>query len=72
MAVTQPAPNATGVAAITEVKYTSEDPAKTSVVVKDSDGTKVAGTLDRDAKTWRPARGLNWGEKYSPTASGLP
>src|SRR4051794_19159599 len=58
VAVTQPAANAKGVAAITEVKYTSEDPAHTSVVVKDSDGTKVSGTLDRHAKTWRPTRGL--------------
>jgi lipoprotein-anchoring transpeptidase ErfK/SrfK len=70
VAVTQPAPNATGVAAIPEVKYTSEDPGKTSVQVKDADGTKVAGTLDRDDKTWRPARGLDWGEKYTVTVTG--
>ena len=70
VAVTQPAANATGVAAITEVKYTSEDPAHTSVVVKDSDGTKVSGTLDRDAKIWRPARGLTWGEKYTVSVTG--
>jgi lipoprotein-anchoring transpeptidase ErfK/SrfK len=70
VAVTKPAPNATGVAAITEVKYTSEDPRHTSVEVKDSDGTKVTGTLDRDDKTWRPARGLQWGEKYTITVTG--
>ena len=36
VAVTEPAANATGVGAITAVKYTSEDPDHTSVVVKDS------------------------------------
>jgi lipoprotein-anchoring transpeptidase ErfK/SrfK len=70
VAVTEPAPNATGVAAITEVKYTSEDPEHTSVVVKDSDGTKVPGILDKEDKTWRPARGLEWGEKYTITVNG--
>jgi lipoprotein-anchoring transpeptidase ErfK/SrfK len=70
VAVTRPAPNATGVAAITDVKYTSEDPKHTSIVVKDSDGTKVAGTLDKEDKTWRPARGLEWGEKYTVTVTG--
>jgi lipoprotein-anchoring transpeptidase ErfK/SrfK len=70
VAVVQPAPSARNVAAITEVKYTSEDPSHTSVVVKDSDGKKVGGSLDRDAKTWRPVHGLNWGEKYTVSVTG--
>ena len=70
VAVVRPAPDARDVVAVTEVKYRSEDPAQTSVEVKNSDGTKVAGTLDRDAKTWRPARGLDWGEKYTVTVTG--
>jgi lipoprotein-anchoring transpeptidase ErfK/SrfK len=70
VAVTQPAPDATDVVASTEVKYTSEDPENTSVVVKDADGNDVDGTLDKDDKTWRPAKALQWGEKYTVTVNG--
>jgi lipoprotein-anchoring transpeptidase ErfK/SrfK len=70
VAVTEPAANATGIAALTEVKYTSEDPDNTSVVVKDADGKEVDGTLDKDDKSWQPAKALQWGEKYTVTVTG--
>jgi lipoprotein-anchoring transpeptidase ErfK/SrfK len=70
VAVTQPAAAAKDVVASTEVKYTSDDPANTSVVVKDSDGEEVDGTLDKDAKTWRPAKALKYGETYTITVNG--
>jgi lipoprotein-anchoring transpeptidase ErfK/SrfK len=67
VAVTQPEADAKNVVASTEVKYSSEDPENTTVTVKDSDGKEIAGTLDKDDKTWRPAKGLAWGETYSVT-----
>jgi lipoprotein-anchoring transpeptidase ErfK/SrfK len=70
VAVTEPAANATGVEALAEVKYTSEDPDNTSVVVKDADGKEADGTLDKDDKTWQPDRALQWGEKYTVTVNG--
>ena len=70
VAVVQPEPDATDVVASTEVKYTSEDPENTSVVVKDADGDEVDGTLDKDDKTWRPAKVFQWGEKYTVTVNG--
>jgi lipoprotein-anchoring transpeptidase ErfK/SrfK len=70
VAVTQPKPDATDVVASTEVKYTSEDPENTSVVVKDADGNEVDGTLDKDDKTWQPAKSFQWGEKYTVTVNG--
>jgi lipoprotein-anchoring transpeptidase ErfK/SrfK len=70
VAVTQPAADAKGVVASTEVKYTSEDPENTSVEVKDADGTEVDGTLDKDAKTWRPAKALKYAETYTVTVNG--
>jgi lipoprotein-anchoring transpeptidase ErfK/SrfK len=70
VAVTQPAPDATDVVAVTEVKYTSEDPENTSVVVKDADGNEVDGTLVKDDQTWSPAKAFQWGEKYTVTVNG--
>jgi lipoprotein-anchoring transpeptidase ErfK/SrfK len=70
VAVVQPAADATGVVASTEVKYTSEDPGNTSVEVKDADGKTVDGTLDKDAKTWRPAKALQYGKTYTVTVNG--
>jgi lipoprotein-anchoring transpeptidase ErfK/SrfK len=70
VAVVQPEPDATDVVATTEVKYTSEDPENTSVVVKDADGDEVDGTLDKDDKTWQPAKAFQWGEKYTVTVNG--
>jgi lipoprotein-anchoring transpeptidase ErfK/SrfK len=72
VAVTEPAANATGVEALAKVKYTSEDPENTSVEVKDSDGDKVDGNLDKDDKTWQPDKALQWGEKYTVTVKGTP
>jgi lipoprotein-anchoring transpeptidase ErfK/SrfK len=70
VAVTQPAPDATGVAARTDVKYTSEDPENTTVEIKDADGNEVDGTLDKDDQTWHPAKAFQWGEKYTVTVNG--
>jgi lipoprotein-anchoring transpeptidase ErfK/SrfK len=70
VAVVQPAADAKGVVASTEVKYTSEDPENTSVEVKDADGKSVDGTLDKDAKTWRPAKALQYGKTYTVTVNG--
>jgi lipoprotein-anchoring transpeptidase ErfK/SrfK len=70
VAVTEPAANATGVEALAAVKYTSEDPANTSVAVKNSDGKEVDGNLDKDGKTWQPDSALQWGEKYTVTVTG--
>ena len=70
VAVIQPAPNATNVVASTEVKYTSEDPKNTSVVVEDASGKAVDGSLNKDDKTWRPTTAFQWGEKYTVTVTG--
>ncbi|MFI7598904.1 Ig-like domain-containing protein [Actinoplanes sp. NPDC049681] len=72
VAVTSPAANATGVKAITEIKYETEDPANTSVEVKDADGDEVKGTLDKDKKVFRPAVALGWGKTYTVTVNGTP
>jgi lipoprotein-anchoring transpeptidase ErfK/SrfK len=70
VAVTSPEADATGVEALAEVKYSSEDPANTTVTVKDSDGEEVDGTLDKDNTVWRPEKALTWGEKYTVTVNG--
>jgi lipoprotein-anchoring transpeptidase ErfK/SrfK len=70
VAVVQPAADAKGIVASTEVKYTSDDPENTTVVVKDSDGNEIDGTLDKDAKTWRPAKALQYGATYTVTVNG--
>ena len=70
VAVVQPKPNATDVVATTEIKYKSEDPENTTVVVKDSSGDKVNGTLNRDKKTWRAAKAFDWGATYTITVNG--
>ena len=70
VAVTQPAADAKDVVASTEVKYTSEDPENTSVEVKDSDGNAVDGTLNKDDKTWRPTKALQYGQTYTVTVNG--
>lgn len=70
VAVVQPAPNATNVSAITAVTYKSQDPENTSVVVKDSSGNQVNGTLNRDAKTWQAAKAFDWGGTYTITVNG--
>src|SRR5689334_4872838 len=72
VAVVQPAPNATNVAAIAGIKYKSEDPENTSVVVKDPSGNKVDGTLNRDDKTWQAAKAFDWGATYTITVNGTP
>ncbi|WP_199515384.1 L,D-transpeptidase [Nucisporomicrobium flavum] len=72
VAVTSPAAEATGVEAITEIKYESEDPGNTTVEVKDADGNEVKGTLDKDDKVFRPAKALKWGKKYTVTVNGTP
>jgi lipoprotein-anchoring transpeptidase ErfK/SrfK len=70
VAVTSPEADATGVQALTQVKYSSEDPENTSVTVKDSDGDEVDGNLDKNAKVWTPERALGWGKKYTVTVNG--
>ncbi|GGQ69031.1 hypothetical protein GCM10010166_43510 [Couchioplanes caeruleus subsp. azureus] len=70
VAVTSPARDATDVQAIAEIKYSSEDPANTSVEVADANGKKVEGTLDKDEKVFRPAKALGWGKKYTVTVTG--
>nr|WP_296074291.1 Ig-like domain-containing protein [uncultured Actinoplanes sp.] len=70
VAVTSPAANATDVVAITEVKYTSEDPENTTVTVTDPSGKEIDGTLDKDAKVWKPSKALSWKTKYTVTVKG--
>jgi lipoprotein-anchoring transpeptidase ErfK/SrfK len=70
VAVVSPKADATGVVAVTDVKYTSEDPENTSVKVTDPDGKTVDGTLDKDSKVWRPAKALAYGTKYTVTVDG--
>jgi lipoprotein-anchoring transpeptidase ErfK/SrfK len=70
VAVVSPATDATDVVAATEVKYTTEDPENTSVTVTDEDGKEVDGTLDKDAKVWKPAKTLSWKTKYTVTVTG--
>jgi lipoprotein-anchoring transpeptidase ErfK/SrfK len=72
VAVTSPEADATGVEALAEVKYSTEDPENTSVTVKNADGDEVDGTLDKDGKVWRPAKAMSWGEKYTVTVNGTP
>lgn len=70
VAVVSPAADATGVVAVSPVKYTSEDPENTTVAVTAPDGTEVAGTVDKDAKTWTPSKALAYGTKYTVTVTG--
>ncbi|WP_433375851.1 Ig-like domain-containing protein [Actinoplanes sp. CA-142083] len=70
VAVVSPAADATNVTAITEVKYTSEDPENTSVTVTDAKGEEVKGTLDKDDKVWRAEKALDYGTKYTVTVNG--
>jgi lipoprotein-anchoring transpeptidase ErfK/SrfK len=72
VAVVSPAADATGVVAITAVKYKSEDPENTTVSVTDPKGNEVDGTLDKDDKVWRPAKALDYGTKYTVTVNGTP
>src|SRR3954451_16737717 len=51
VAVVSPKADATGVVAVTPIKYTSEDPDNATVKVTDAHGGDVEGTLDKDAKT---------------------
>ncbi|GAA2517601.1 L,D-transpeptidase [Winogradskya humida] len=70
VAVTSPAADSTGVKAITEIKYDSEDPQNTAVTVADADGKEVQGTLDKDDKVFKPAGALGWGKTYTVTVTG--
>ncbi|MFI5496530.1 Ig-like domain-containing protein [Actinoplanes sp. NPDC051859] len=70
--LTTPAADATDVKALTEISYRSEDPANTSLEVKDEKGNEVKGELDKDAKVFRPAGALSWGKKYTVTITGTP
>jgi lipoprotein-anchoring transpeptidase ErfK/SrfK len=70
VAVVSPAADATGVIAVTPVKYTSEDPENTTVTVTDTAGKEVEGTLDKDSKIWTPATALAWKTKYTVTVKG--
>lgn len=70
VAVVSPKADATGVVAVTDVKYTSEDPENTSVTVTDPAGEQVDGTLDKDEKVWRPAKALDYGTTYTVTVTG--
>ncbi len=70
VAVTSPKADATGVEALTKVKYSTEDPENTSVTVKDADGDEVDGKLDKDSGVWTPEKALSWGKKYTVTVDG--
>ena len=70
VAVVSPAIGATGVVAVSPVKYTSEDPANTTVKVTGPDGTEVSGTVDKDTKTWTPDKALAYSTKYTVTVTG--
>ena len=70
VALVSPAADASNVEAIAPIKYTTEDPAKTSVKVTDPDGKEVEGTVDEDARTFTPAKALSWGKKYTVTLTG--
>jgi lipoprotein-anchoring transpeptidase ErfK/SrfK len=70
VAVISPKADATGIVAITPVKYSSEDPENTTVKVTDSKGTEVKGTLDKDAKTFTPSKALSYNTKYTVTVTG--
>jgi lipoprotein-anchoring transpeptidase ErfK/SrfK len=70
VAVVEPKADATGVTAITPIKYSSEDPENTTVKVTDAKGAEVKGTLDKDAKTFTPTKALSYNTKYTVTVSG--
>ena len=70
VAVTTPAANAKDVVASTDIKYSTEDAANTSVVVKNADGDEVKGTLDKDAKVFHPDKALDYGATYTVTVTG--
>ncbi|MFF5084295.1 Ig-like domain-containing protein [Actinoplanes sp. NPDC000266] len=70
VAVTSPAADAKNVVAISPIKYTTEDADVTSVAVTDAAGKEVEGTLDKDAKTFTPAKALSYGTKYTVTVTG--
>jgi lipoprotein-anchoring transpeptidase ErfK/SrfK len=70
VAVVSPATGATGVVVATDVTYTSDDPENTTVTVTDAKGAEVEGTLDKDAKSWQPAKTLAWSTKYTVTVKG--
>jgi len=70
VAVVSPAADATGVVAVSPVKYTSDDPENTTVKVTTPDGAEVAGTVDKDAKTWTPSSALAYGTRYTVTVTG--
>jgi lipoprotein-anchoring transpeptidase ErfK/SrfK len=70
VAVTEPAPDAKDVEALTVIKYSTEDPANTTVDVKDPSGKEVEGTLDKDTTTFQPAVALGWGKTYTVTVNG--
>ncbi|MEU8814702.1 Ig-like domain-containing protein [Actinoplanes sp. NPDC048796] len=70
VAVTSPAADAKDVVAISPIKYTTEDADSTEVSVTDAAGKKVEGTLDKDAKTFTPAKALTYGTKYTVTVTG--
>ena len=70
VAVVSPKAEATGVVAVTDVKYTSEDPENTTVTVTDAKGATVQGTVDKDDKVWKPEKALAYGTKYTVTVTG--
>ncbi|MGK5681191.1 Ig-like domain-containing protein [Actinoplanes sp. URMC 104] len=70
VSVASPAAGAKNVEAISSIKYTTEDAQGTTVKVTDADGDEVEGTLDKDAKTFTPAKALPWGTKFTVTVTG--
>jgi lipoprotein-anchoring transpeptidase ErfK/SrfK len=70
VAVTTPAADEKDVVASTDIKYSTEDAANTTVVVKSADGTEVKGTLDKDASTFHPDKALAYGATYTVTVTG--
>ncbi|MDR6323234.1 lipoprotein-anchoring transpeptidase ErfK/SrfK [Actinoplanes couchii] len=69
VAVTSPEADAKSVEIWSEVKYSSEDPANTEVVVKNAKGDEVKGTVDKDKNVWTPADSMAWNTKYTVTVT---
>ncbi|HET9143586.1 L,D-transpeptidase [Actinophytocola sp.] len=64
--VTDPAPDATDVAPLTRIAFTTREASGVaSLTLTDSKGGSVPGELAADGKSWVPAEALKWGTKYT-------
>src|ERR1700754_2799170 len=67
--ITEPAANASDVAASTAIAFETTDALETAVELKSADGDTVKGTLAADKKSWLPTGALEWGGTYTATVS---